>query len=183
MIAVRLDIRRSQKLRLVPLFELEDLMSDRSTQFLRTVRRWQPFLLLLGGVVWTVGTGLAAGFWTYHTFRAQQTEHHEDADLAQLNLTNARADAERTAAESRKLEAQRPFLQKKLDIYFEAVQVAGRLTDPALAPSSDVWKDNARRFWALRWSELEMVGDPGIRDAARRVTDQIIEVENDPARD
>jgi hypothetical protein len=158
-------------------------MIDRQTGFLRGVRRWQPFLLLLGGAIWTFGTAAVAGLWTYYTYNSDRRERSDTATQAQRNLEQTRADTEKVAAETRKLEAQRPFLQKKLDVYFESVQVAGRLTQIDLAPSSDEWKDNARRFWALRWSELEMVGDAGIREAARRVGEQLDEVENDPNRD
>jgi cell division protein FtsB len=157
-------------------------MIDRQTQLLRGIRRWQPFLLLLGAAIWTAGTALIAGYWTYYTYTSDKRERSKATEIAQRNLEQTRADIEKTAAETRKLEAQRPFLQKKLDIYFEAVQVAGRLTQIDLSPSSLEWKDNARRFWMLRWSELEMVGDAGIREAARRVGEQIVEVEHDPDR-
>lgn len=158
-------------------------MTGRTTGFLRAVRRWQPFFVLVGGAVWTVGTAVVAGIWTSYTFQAERSEHAADARQTQINIDQTRANTEKTAAESRKLEAQRPFLQKKLDIYFEAAQVAGRLTDLTVSPQTPEWKDIARRFWALRWSELEMVGDAGIREAARRVAEQITEVENDPVRD
>lgn len=158
-------------------------MTDRTTRFLRAVRRWQPFFILVGGAIWTGGTALVAGVWTYYTFQAERTEHAADAAQQQRNIDQTRASAEKTAAETRKLEAQRPFLQKKLDIYFEAAQVAGRLTDWTLSSDNPDWKENARRFWALRWSELEMVGDAGIREAARRVGEQITEAEHNPARD
>lgn len=152
-------------------------------RFLRTIVRWQPFLLLLGATIWTVGTALTAGYWTYYTYTSDKQERSEAANIAERNLQQTRADTERTAAETRKLEAQRPFLQKKLDIYFETAHVSGRLTEIDLSPISQEWKDNANRFWELRWSELEMVGDAGIREAARRVGEQIVEVENDPLRD
>jgi hypothetical protein len=157
-------------------------MSERSTQFLRSIRRWQPLLILVGGVIWTLGTGLVAGWWTYHTYNAARIEHQIDSQQAQNNLDRTRAETEQIAAETRKLEVQRPFLQKKLDIFFEAVQVAGKLTDPAIATDSAEWKANTKRFWELRWSELEMVGDPAIRDAARRILEQITEVNHDPLR-
>jgi hypothetical protein len=157
-------------------------MSERSTQFLRSIRRWQPLLILVGGVIWTVGTGVVAGWWTYHTYNAARIEHQTDSQQEQRNLDQTRADTEQIAAETRKLEAQRPFLQKKLDIYFEAVHVAGMLTDPAITVDSAGWKENTKRFWELRWSELEMVGDPAIRDAARRIAEQITEVNHDPLR-
>jgi hypothetical protein len=158
-------------------------MIDRQTRFLRRVRLWQPFLLLFGAAVWTFGTAAVAGIWTYYTYFSEKQERLGAAKVAQSNAELTRAQTEKIAAETRKLEAQRPFLQKKLDVYFETVQVAGRLLQKDLSPTSQEWKDDARRFKALRWGELEMVGDVGTRQAARRVVEQLDEVENNPDRD
>lgn len=93
-----------------------------------------------------------------------------------------RFDAEKTRAITQRIEAQKPFLQKKLDLYFEAARVAEVLTEWGIDPTSQEWKDATKRFWALRWGELEMVGDPGIRNAMRMIGQQINEVENNPRR-
>jgi hypothetical protein len=79
--------------------------------------------------------------------------------------------------ETRKFEARKPFLEARLKAYVEAIQVAGAITDAKLNTASDVWKNNAERFISMRWGELEMLGDAGIRNAARLVTEYIRETE------
>jgi hypothetical protein len=62
--------------------------------------------------------------------------------------------AERDAV-TRRIEAQKPFLQKQLELYFEIAQIVGKLV--TLKPGSTGWDDLERRYWALYWSELSMV--------------------------
>jgi hypothetical protein len=54
-------------------------------------------------------------------------------------------------------------------VYFSTIEAARKLTDSSLSPDGPEWKDNARSVWELRWGELEMVGDKGTREAARRL--------------
>ena len=66
----------------------------------------------------------------------------------------AQAQSQRDAR-TRLLEAQRPFLQKQLDLFFETSAVVGRLV--TLDDTSAEWDAAAKRFWALYWSELSLV--------------------------
>jgi hypothetical protein len=133
---------------------------------IRRALRWQPIVAALALAIWTVTTAMVGAYWSYHKFQT------------------SRADTERISAAARKLEAQKPFLEKRLSLYMEAIEAAGSLTDPGLDPTkSDVWDKNAKRFWQLRWSHLEMFGDAGIRNAARVVGEQINEVQNNPTVD
>jgi hypothetical protein len=152
-----------------------DRMSTRSASVRRFLKGWNTPIVLLGGII----SGLIA----FYHWELNRWDEFAKAAHADRTLQQTRADAENTSALTRKLEAQRPFLQKQLDIYLETVQVAGRLTSPQSTPNTPVWEENARRFWQLRWSELEMVGDAGIRQAARRVGEQLIETEFNPIRD
>jgi hypothetical protein len=65
----------------------------------------------------------------------------------------------RIQAETRQLEARRPFLERQLTLYTEATQNAA-----ILATSSDAAAiEKARqRFWELYWGELAMVENGGI---------------------
>jgi hypothetical protein len=139
-------------------------------------KRWQPLVVLIAVALWTVLTAGVSGYWAVHKYTADR----EDAQTAR---DTAREDAERNATIARRIEAQRPFLERKLALYFTAIETAGKLTEWDLSPDSQQWKENAKRFWELRWSELEMVGDSAIRQAARRVGQQIVEVEFDPKRE
>ena len=77
-----------------------------------------------------------------------------------------RQDAARQAdkeAVTRRIEVQKPFLEKQLALYFEAAQVAGRLV--TLQPGADRWNANESRFWELYWSELSMVESEAVEEA------------------
>jgi hypothetical protein len=92
------------------------------------------------------------------------------------------AETERNLAITHRIEAQRPFLSEKLKTYIEAVSIGGELTEWEIDPKSEAWKQATKRFWQLRWSELELFGDPSIRQAMRRIGQQIVETEHDPTR-
>jgi hypothetical protein len=128
---------------------------------LKNPKSWIAMLAVAG---WTILTAFATSTWTV------------------FESMNKRADVQRSEALSRRLEAQKPFLQKKLDLYIETAEVSSRLVEWAADPKSSEWKKNAKRFWELRWSHLEVVGDPGVRQAMRRLGQEIIEVEHDPAK-
>lgn len=140
---------------------------DDSSQIVRrralTIRRalsWQPLVTLTVVGLWTLVSGVAGGAYSYWKY---QTD---------------RSDAAQSSAQARKLEAQRPFLEERLRLYLETMKVMGRLVDPSLQTDDPVWIENSRRFWQLRWAELEMVGDVGIRNQARLVGQQITAVQD-----
>jgi hypothetical protein len=133
--------------------------------------------------VWTVVTFAAASFWEYQKHTVERQNEIKRFEQVKAREFQERIDAERNAELTRRIEAQKPFLEKKLNLFFDTIQVAARLTEWQLDPKSPKWQESARRFWELRWGELEMVGDPGIRDAARRVGQQLVEVEHNPDRD
>ena len=55
-----------------------------------------------------------------------------------------------------------PFLQKQLDLCFEASDAASRL---ATEPDPVEWEKNRRIFWRLYWGTLSIVEDPGVEKA------------------
>jgi len=65
------------------------------------------------------------------------------------------ANLQRTAETNRRLEVQRPFLERQLALYFEVVQIAGELVTPQ--GGEEAWGKHERRFWQLYWAELSMV--------------------------
>jgi hypothetical protein len=115
---------------------------------------------------------------------AEAAKQAEATRLAEQKARDdARTYAEQEAAITRRIEAQKPFLEKRLDAYIEAIRVSSRLTELNLSIDSDDWKENAKRFWQMRWGELEMVGDPGIRNAARLVGEQLTRTVKFPEED
>ena len=95
-------------------------------QLAEAVRTWLP--------IWAAVLG---GLWAAWTYIDQQDR-------------NARREAQVAL-----VEAQKPFLEKRQDLYFEAAKVAGALghTDP----KSPEWKALEDRFYALYWGELSLV--------------------------
>jgi hypothetical protein len=114
------------------------------------LQSWLPLIIVAGGAFWTATT-----WWV------------------------VRSDAHATTEFTRRLEAQRPFLAEKLRLFVETAQIAGTLAAHSPDIAHDDWRKAELRFWSLRWSELEMVGNPAIRNAMRRVQESIVELKKD----
>lgn len=74
-------------------------------------------------------------------------------DQSNTRLQQARAESE-SAAESRRVEATKPFLERQLKLYTEASLVAA-----LIATSNDAAQvaKSTERFWQLYWGELALV--------------------------
>jgi|SRR5215468_5343799 len=116
--------------------------SDRSSKPLSP--RTQAVLSLIQALLPPM-TAILGGLWVVFTYIDGQRENH------------------RKELETRRIETQRPFLEKQLTLYFEAAQVTGKLV--VLTPDEKLWEDTERRFWMLYWSELSMVEDKGVERA------------------
>jgi hypothetical protein len=55
-----------------------------------------------------------------------------------------------------------PFLQKQLEVCFEATETAGRLASEA---NPGEWEKARITFWQLYWGPLSIVEDPGVEAA------------------
>lgn len=109
------------------------MKEETSSDVLKLLQSWLPIL-----------TVAAAALWTVYTYNDQQK--------AAALLGNEQSKRE---ASLRLFEAQKPFLDKQLALYFETSEIVGRLvTIPITDPR---WASDERRFWALYWSELTMV--------------------------
>jgi hypothetical protein len=89
-----------------------------------------------------------------------QWKENADAELAAAKL-----EAERYA-DSRRIEATRPFLEMQLKYYTEAVQVASRI-----AHSHD--PQSIARFWELYYGELALVENNDVALAMRQFGDAL----------
>lgn len=82
-------------------------------------------------------------------------------DKANNELAQQRLEAQRLA-ESRRIEATKPFLERQLKLYTEASQVA------ALIATSDEKSETQKaviRFWQLYWGELALVENKEVESA------------------
>ena len=69
---------------------------------------------------------------------------------------------QRDQAETRRIEATRPFLDRQLHLYTEATRVAATL---ATASSADQLATARARLWSLYWGELALVEDKRVEAA------------------
>lgn len=99
---------------------------------------FEDFLKLLG-VLGAVGSFLW-GVWVWH-------------DKSQKELAQQAIESQRLA-ESRRVEATKPFLERQLKLYTEASQVASII---ATSDDKAEVKKATKRFWELYWGELALV--------------------------
>jgi hypothetical protein len=102
-------------------------------------------LLTLVQALFPIVVSVATAIWAINAYLDQQK-----VALAQQEAAEA----------ARANEARKPFYEKQLTLYFEAAKVVGLLSTET--PTTDVWKDAKKRFYALYWSELSMVEDQGV---------------------
>lgn len=109
--------------------------------------------------------GFVWGVYKYMDSRERQLDRHEDALERQ--------------AETRRIEATRPYLERQLRLYTEATQVAARIATKGSAPGRRDLKDSpsasryhastldnaVTRFWELYWGELALVEDNEVERA------------------
>jgi len=97
-------------------------------------------------------------------------------DKSEKELVQARIEEKRLAdeaerlAESRRIEATKPFLERQLTLYVEASQVAAKI-----ATSTDVNEvtEAKQRFWELFWGELALVENKAVEAAMMDLRDAI----------
>jgi hypothetical protein len=73
-------------------------------------------------------------------------------------------------AETRRIEATKPFLERQLALYTEATQIAS-----TIATTNDKSKRESalERFWALYWGELALVEDAFVEGAMVKLGEAI----------
>lgn len=76
-----------------------------------------------------------------------------------------------------RIEAQKPFLIHRMQVFSEIARVSGRLINTQ--PNTPEWEVEKNRFYALRWSEGEMVGNPEVREAMRDVIKRFLVLEKE----
>lgn len=76
---------------------------------------------------------------------------------------------QKSQAETRRIEATRPFLDRQLMLYTEATKAAAILATSVKSDEIEVAKD---RFWALYWGELALVEDIRVESAMVKFGDE-----------
>jgi hypothetical protein len=119
---------------------------------------WGAFLKIWWPVVTALGVGaatLSSASWAVVLYIRQQREN----------------------ARTRRVEAQKPFLEIQLNLYKETAKVVGLLI--SLEPSSEEWKAERKRFTALYWSELSMVEHERVEEAMKKFREVLKRFEGD----
>jgi hypothetical protein len=123
------------------------MVDDRSNQtngVLALAQAWLPVLTVVGGALWAL-----------YTYLDHAKEAAKTLALSEKNLAIERNAQSERESRTRLIEAQKPFLDKQLNLYFETSQVVGRLVTEDLSSSN--WTKDRARFEELYWSELTMV--------------------------
>ena len=82
-------------------------------------------------------------------------------DKSNKEIYQAKVEAERLA-ESRRIEATKPFLERQLRLYTEASQVTAKI---ATSTNEKELADAKKRFWQLYWGELALVENQEVEAA------------------
>ncbi len=73
-------------------------------------------------------------------------------------------------AETRRIEATKPFLDRQLTLYTDATKSAATLATTA---DSSERAAAMKRFWSLYWGELALVENRGVEAAMKRLGDRL----------
>jgi len=95
---------------------------------------------------------LGSYLWGVYQWKEQQR-----AQLAQIERETLRT------AEQRKIEAQKPFLERQLALYTAAVSAVSGLATFDIG--TEEWHLEEKKFWRLYWGELTMVENPAVEAA------------------
>jgi len=108
-------------------------------------------------------TAVAGGLWGLFSYFDHLKEERHMAELQAIQQEKTRL-----------VEAQKPFLEKQLALYFLAAQVTGRIASAYHGNSSkmehiaDAVAPDRGEFWQLYWSELAMVESREVESAMVR---------------
>src|SRR5262249_43441625 len=119
-----------------------------------------PYVLKVIGWSLPLAAAVATAIWTVVVFVSEAIQNGE----------KARDDRQKQIS-AQLLEAQKPFLQKQLELYFYTLEVVGRLV--TMPSDSEEWKINNMRFWQLYWTELAMVETEEVEQAMRNFGHQL----------
>lgn len=101
-------------------------------------RTFDDLLKLLG-----ILGAIASFLWAVYQWKGSQNELHEQ-----------RAYEISKTSRQRRIEAQRPFLDRQLLLYSETIHITSFLATAAQSPE---WTKACDRFWELYWGELATV--------------------------
>lgn len=126
----------------------ERQISQQPTLLLTIIKDWLPVATVVGSALF--------GLYSYLEQKSQQ------------------ADKDRTA---RLIEVQKPYIERRIKIYFATVQVAGKLA--SLEKSQGEWQQAKLRYMQLFWSELAFVASDQVVIAMNVFRNALTDYEGD----
>lgn len=99
--------------------------ATRSSALLRLAKRYT----VIAVAAWTAVVAAVAGAWKVYEFQTEQARLLREVLAKPAETIAERDDARSQAVLRHRIEAQEPFLQEKLDLFFDTIQQAQRLTE------------------------------------------------------
>jgi hypothetical protein len=124
---------------------------------------WDEFEIILKGAA--AAGGVLSFLWAVYQWRVNQEEHRLQAAI-QAQKEN----------EQKWLQLQKPFMERQLQLYSEAVHITAIL---ATAPKGDNWESARKRFWELYWGELALVENKEVESRMVQFGNVLNSISND----
>jgi|tagenome__1003787_1003787.scaffolds.fasta_scaffold20835508_2 hypothetical protein len=144
------------------------------------IKAWLPILTVVGASVWAVYTYVGeqkrsedARLQQARVFEQQRQEQQKESEKQRL------AQAEKDAA-TRRVEAQKPYLELQFKTYLRTTALVGKLI--VLNPKDSAYLDLRREFDVLYWTELALVEDREVAGAMVFLNQRFKEYEQDPEK-
>lgn len=119
---------------------------------------WDQYFKYIGATVAVIGIYLSLS--RYFDQRESDLKQRENANQAAL------------------IEAQKPFFQKRQDIYEEFLSLTSFLGN--LDCRTDDWQAKKLRFWQMYWGILRLVADDEVMDKATGCSNMVYSIEKEP---
>jgi hypothetical protein len=117
--------------------------------FLDFLKAWMPVAVVVAG-----------GLWAVFTFVDSQADQAREREL------NAAKEARAALVQAR-----RPFLERKMALFFEASKLAGTLSRTPVGTKD--WQAAEARFWTLYWGEMSIVEEGAVEDRMKKFGDAL----------
>ena len=148
-----------------------------SDTLLDVIKAWLPVLTVVGAGVWSVYTYVGEQK-RAETARLEQARTIEDQrQRQQKDAEQARLDQVEKEAATRRIEAQKPFLELQFKTYLRTTELAGKIIQ--LKPNTQEYGSLRNDFSRLYWTELALVESPDVARAMIVLEGALIEYEND----
>jgi hypothetical protein len=148
-----------------------------SDSFLNVIKAWLPVLTVVGAAVWSVYTYVGEQK-RAETARLEQARTIEDQrQRQQRDAEQARLDQVEKEAATRRIEAQKPFLELQFKTYLRTTELVGKIIH--LKPNTPEYAAHRTDFSRLYWAELALVESVEVARAMVVLEGALIKYEND----